>query len=52
MGEGLASDDRAIDFLCGCGHSLAKVIDGFNYAKFTLKREEVWRAESRLEEVR
>lgn len=28
-----------------CGHPMAKVIDEYNYAKFTLARDEIWDAE-------
>jgi len=31
--------------LTPCGHTLAKVLDEFNFAKFTLRRNEVWDAE-------
>jgi len=30
------------------GHTLAKVLDEFNYAKYTLKSDEVWNAELEL----
>jgi hypothetical protein len=38
---------KAIEILTQCGHTLAKVLDEYNYAKFTLKRDEVWEAELR-----
>ena len=31
--------------LCACGHTLAKVMDEFNYAKYTRNSDEVWDAE-------
>jgi len=40
--------DVAIEDLTQCGHTLAKVLDEFNYAKYTLKRDEVWNAELEL----
>jgi hypothetical protein len=39
--------ETAIETLTRCGHTLAKVLDEYNYAKFTLKRDEVWEAELR-----
>jgi hypothetical protein len=38
-------EDRAVRGLTKCGHSLAKVLDEYNYTKFTLKSDEVWDAE-------
>lgn len=32
----------AIEKLCQCGHTLAKVIDEYNYVKYTWSRVEVW----------
>jgi hypothetical protein len=31
--------------LARCGHTLAKVLDEYNYVKFTMKRDEVWDVE-------
>jgi hypothetical protein len=39
------SQEQAIVALCKCGHTLAKVLDEYNYTKFTLKRDEVWNLE-------
>lgn len=39
--------EMAIKTLTRCGHTLAKVLDEYNFAKFTLKRDEVWEAELR-----
>ena len=36
----LAGD--AVSALCACGHTMARVIDEYNYAEFTLSRREVW----------
>lgn len=44
--EGLSRDD-AIKSLTPCGNTLAKVIDEFNFAKFTLKNNSVLEVESR-----
>lgn len=33
--------EEAVTALRRCGHTLAKGIDGYNYAKFTMKSEEV-----------
>ena len=41
------SKSDVIGLLTKCEHTLAKVIDEFNYVKFTLKRDEVWDEESR-----
>jgi hypothetical protein len=49
LGEYATAEDvtrnEAERALTPCGHTLAKVIDEFNFAKFTLKRDEVWDAE-------
>jgi len=37
--------DTAVETLTRCGHTLAKVLDEYNYTKFTMKRDEVWEAE-------
>ena len=37
--------ETAVETLTRCGHTLAKVLDEYNYAKFTMKRAEVWEAE-------
>jgi hypothetical protein len=36
------AQEQAIAALRKCGHTLAKVLDEYNYTKFTLKRDEVW----------
>lgn len=36
------SQEQAIAALRKCGHTLAKVLDEYNYTKFTLRRDEVW----------
>jgi len=36
------SQEQAVTTLCRCGHKLAKVLDEYNYTKFTLRRDEVW----------
>lgn len=43
------SEERAVEGLCLCRHTLAKVIDEYNYAKYTLKRDEVWITEMESE---
>lgn len=35
----------AVGALTGCGHTLAKVVDEYNYSKFTMRRDELWDAE-------
>lgn len=35
------SKESAIKAICVCGHTVAKVVDEFNYVKFTLRRDEV-----------
>ena len=42
-----ASKSKTVEWLTNCGHTLPKVIDEFNYVKFTLKRDEVWDEELR-----
>ncbi|MFO8059658.1 MAG: hypothetical protein R6U70_03250 [Bacillota bacterium] len=41
---GISKED-AVRVLCPCGHTLAKVLNEYNYAKFTLNLDIVWRAE-------
>lgn len=36
------SEPEAVKYLCGCGHSLAMVIDEYNWIKFYKGRDEVW----------
>jgi len=38
--------DEALRELCACGHSLAKVVDEFNYAKYTLGVDELRHGDS------
>ena len=42
------SDETAIASLTGCKHTLAKTLDEYNYVKFTLNDESVWKAEYEL----
>ncbi len=36
------SREQVLRALCECGHTLPKVLDEFNYVKFTLQIDEVW----------
>ena len=37
--------ETAVETLTRCGHTLAKVLDEYNYTKFTMKSDEVWEEE-------
>lgn len=39
------SESAAVTALCRCGHSFPKVLDEYNYAKYTLSSDRVWDAE-------
>jgi len=39
------SSEAALEALTQCGHTFAKVLDEYNYAKFTMRRDEVWDTE-------
>lgn len=39
------SQNHAIKRLCKCGHTLTKVIDEYNYVKYTWNRSEIWQVE-------
>lgn len=44
-----AHESEALQFLCGgCGHTLPKVLDEYNYVKFTLRNDQVWDVEYRI----
>jgi len=41
-----SAEFEALQFLCsGCGHTLPKVLDEYNYVKFTLRNDEIWDVE-------
>ena len=41
----------AVKLLCPCGHTLARVLDEYNYAKYNFGKDKVWRAEFEVFDV-
>ena len=48
MNEENRSCDDAVEWLTICGHSLAKVLDEYNFVKFTKNDDRVWEREYQL----